>query len=201
MTKEEQQICDIIEEKFPGMYDKDGKIPNAYQGSENIKAIIIGADPTYISGDSNFKYVFGLEDKEKSPFFRSILNNLKEINLSLDDIYVQNLVRNHCVKETSKNIRWLEIASLWVELLKKELDKEFPQDIPVLVTAWIILKALIEKSVIKELSPKMIYTNARFIQPKENLLERTLIPFFRHPRYQLKSENWLEYKKNIINSM
>ena len=41
MTKTEKQICDIISEKFPAMYDKTGKIPIAFRGSDNIKAIII----------------------------------------------------------------------------------------------------------------------------------------------------------------
>jgi len=196
MTKEEQKICFEIEKKFPDMYDPATPIPKAYGDPKKAKAIIIGADPTYISGDSNFEFVFGLEEKEKSPFFRSILNSLKFIGLGFDDIYVQNLVRNHCTKETSKNKQWLEMANCWTDLLKKELDEIFPKDVHVFVTAWIILKALTDKEVLKQLSPNLIYTECRFIKPNENELGRTIIPIFRHWKYSYKK--WPNYNLEIL---
>jgi len=197
MTKAEQQICDFIAENFPDMYDKKSDLPKVFKGSEKIKAIVIGADPTYKSGKSDFQKVFKLEMEKDSPFFRPILNNIKQVNLNLNNIYAQNLVRNYCEEETSKNKDWSEMAKYWIDIFKKDLE-QFSKDIPVFVTAWIILKALTNNEVIKQLSPNLIYEECRFIKPNENLLGRTIIPLFRHPRYQIKSKKWIDYKNTII---
>lgn len=72
---------------------------------DNVKAIILGCDPTNTKKEYEFETVFGLrntdEDEYGNLFFRDIYENLKSIGLNKSNIYVQNLCRNYFVKETS----------------------------------------------------------------------------------------------------
>ncbi len=194
MIDYQTEISRHIERLYPSIYKKTQTLPKAFTGSDKVKIIVLGADPSYISEDIEFKYVFGLEDP-KSPFFRGILKNLNLLNLELKDIYVQNVVRNYFLVETSNNKDWIDIATFWIDHLKCELDSKFDRSIPVLITAWKILKALVGRPILSNYTAHSIYDKKVTFKPSENILARDIIPFFRHPKYRI--EKWPAYNKKI----
>lgn len=112
---------------------------------ESVRAIVIGADPTNPS-NRIFNYVFGLEEGDRSPYFRYILKNLSFIGLGLSDIYVQNLCKSYFKEVTNKNSQYNEIAKkYWLSHLKTELSF-FDHKIPVFVTAWKPLVVIVYSS-------------------------------------------------------
>ena len=64
--------------KYGNLKFTEFDIPMAYEGKSEIKAIILGADPTHIVGDCPRKIgkVFGLEKAENSAYCRGINKNL-----------------------------------------------------------------------------------------------------------------------------
>lgn len=187
-----QEICNHIKDKYPDIYLETNTLPKAFIGKSKIKAIVLGCDPSNVTYDKRFEYVFGLE-KRDSVYFKGILSNLDQLGLSLDDVYVQNIIQNYFKVETSKNKNWYECATLWLEYLKRELDEKFDRNIPVLVTSWEILKVLIGKNVIKEYSAESIYLERRVFRESENYLGRKVICLFRHRKYDLKLDRWGSY--------
>lgn len=154
---------------------------------EEVKAIILGADPSNFSNAGEtvkIKTVFDLGGKDDR-YFRSILTNIKEVGLNLKNIYVQNLVRNFMTEETAKNKLWLDFVEVWKPLLKQDLDLLNPRkNIPVFATAECILNALLNPDV-KKISAKEYFEKCIVLKPEQNYLERTIIPCFRrHYPYQ-----------------
>jgi len=126
-----------------------------------------------------------------------IEKNLASIGLSQDEIYAQNLIQDYQSVDTGKNKDWKVTAEKWVEPLKKELDAFDPErKIPVLVTAQVIFEVLTDK---KLPAPKEIYLSRAdgIIQPDENRLGRTLLPFYRHYSYALGKEEYKEYRETV----
>lgn len=175
-------------------------IPEAHKGRGEIKAIVLGADPTHIVGDYPKKLdkVFGLENGETSPYWRGINKNLRQIGLSLDDIYVQNVCRNYFDRETSKNEKWEEIASnYWIPLLKAELDSRFDLRIPILMTTQFILWAALERTS-KKIKANTIYYEHKYIPGENNKFRRALFALYRHPYYSLAKPELIPYKNFLI---
>lgn len=188
------ELAKFIESLFPESYYNAGSIPEPFCGNNAIKAIVIGADPTFIKNNGKFKFVFGLEDKN-SPFFRGILKNLKLLDLSLNDIYVQNLVKNYFNHETSNNKIWEYCAYLWLENLKREIDEQFDRSVPLFITAERILKVLLFGGHRLKLKPKDIYSKGIIFSPNQNYFGRNVIALFRHHEYNL--EKWPHYRDII----
>jgi len=175
--------------------------PGPFSGKDEIKAVILGADPTHIVNGKPkpLKKVFQL-DNSKSPYWRSIQNNINQIDgLNLENVYVQNLCRNYFKKETSKNSDWLEIArNYWAPFLKRELDRNYDKNVPILMTTEFILHSILIDPK-RKIKAKDIYTNCIIIASEENILGRELIAFYRHFYYSLKKEDW-KYYRSFINS-
>lgn len=192
----EKEILNQLKKDFPKLISTQYPFPKPFKGSQEIKAIILGADPSHIV-DGKPKLidtVFGL-DKEKSPYWTSMQRNIDQLqNLTRENVYVQNICRNYFTKETSNNKAWKTIATdYWLKLLKTELDKEFDEKIPVLMTTEFLLHALKkDKGKVKATD---IYENCKVFPKDENLLGRELIAFYRHHKYSLK--NWDEYR-NVL---
>lgn len=184
---------------FLDLDDEQYFLPHPYcYNTQNIKAFVIGADPSNFSNKRHpviLNTVFGIGCGDPR-YFRDILNNLKRIGLNLENIYVQNIVRNYMTFETSeKPLLWHKFASLWIEILKQELNCVDPKtEIPALITAEAIYDfLLVDKK--EKCSPSDFY-NCKAIIPIEkakNKLERPIIPLYRHFRYKLTSDKWDEY--------
>ncbi len=192
----EQQIFERLKAEYPGLVHDRYPFPRPYKGSGEIKAIILGADPTRMVNNhpQPFFTVFELDNK-KSPYFRSIRKNLGLIKgLSMANVYVQNLCRNYFTKETSQNKDWVKIARhYWAGFLDDELNNMFPASIPVLITTEFILKACLKND--KADKAAKIYTDCLSISGSDNLLGREMIAFYRHHRYSLA--NWVEYRQFV----
>jgi hypothetical protein len=93
------EICRYIKNNYPNIYLETKTLPKAHIGKSKIRAIVLGADPSNITYNKRFEYVFGLE-KKNSQYFKGIESNLELLGLSLDDIYVQNIIQNYFKVET-----------------------------------------------------------------------------------------------------
>ena len=154
---------------------------------KKIKAFVLGADPSNFSDGGKPQFlttVFGIGYDHR--YFSGILKNLNAVGLHLEDVYVQNVVRNYMIKETGSNKTWKLFAEHWLPDLKEELDLiDKSKKMPVLVTAESILKFLVKKGVKVE-KADTIYSNPVSPIPAENSkLGRPLIAFYRHPKYSL----------------
>lgn len=172
-------------------------LPKSFLGIKKTKAILLGADPTNngIKNDPGLKkldYVFGINSVFEQFFFNPQMVNLKAINLSKDDLFIQNVCCNYFVEQTSGNKFWKETAKLWLPYLKEELSK-FDKKIPVLVTAEKIL-GLFYHDVPSATEIYSLEINPCFYS---DYLEREIYPLYRHPKYLL-SKNWEQYRTYLI---
>lgn len=177
-------------------YKPSDTLPKPFKG-KHVKAILLGADPGTMN-NQKFEYVFKLEIGDSSPYFKQFIPNLQTVGLSLDNLYVQNLCRNYFDCDTMSHQKdWMNCAQLWVDSLKEELDAFDPRRaLPVLISAYVILQALCSGECEK---PDFYYSNHVFVDKNQNLLGRTLIPFFRGGagKYRLVQKQWTAYTKKI----
>lgn len=172
------------------------KLPKPYQGTEKIKAILLGADPTndgikINKGLKQLDTVFGIGSDFGTAFFTPQLVNIKAIGLNTEELYIQNLCRNYFQKQTSSNRDWGTIAKLWLPYLTDELSA-FDSKIPVLVSAEKIMKALFPN-----VPPaSSIYSLACKLPFFSQSLNRNVFPLYRQPTYYL-SKNWPLYKQYL----
>lgn len=194
MTAEISDILRKISKISPHFVS--GELPRPFIG-KNVKAILVGADPG-TSNEERFTHVFKLEDGIESEYFKQFLPSLRAVNLSLEDLYVQNVCRNYFDCDTLSHKKdWLRCAEYWIEPLKEELDEFDPQKaLPVLVSAFVILVALCRMPCE---NPEFYYTNRVFVRKNQNRLDRTLIPFFRGGagKYLLTKLKWNQFTKKI----
>lgn len=191
----EFEILQQIKEKYPDVYDGYYSFPASFRGNKTIKAILLGTDPgnQSIEPIKRFPIVFGLSTSD-SPYFGAMKNNIDLVkDLDLDNLYIQNVCRSYFKCDASKNEHWKAIAKdLWLPHLKQELDFLFDLDIPVLVTAEIILDVILKD---KKPDAEEIYKNTIIFGSEENFLNRTILAFYRHRRYVLK--NWPNYANEL----
>ena len=167
------------------------------KNKKNIKAFVLGCDPTAIYKNNiklDFEYVFDIENDKR--YFAGILSNLKLIGLFLEDVYVQNLITEYQDKETNENKNWNEIAKTYILHRRSEFDKIDPErKIPVFLTSEVLYKVLLNDDQNKY-KPKELYNNKSLIpvSAKDNQLKRPLIPLYRHYVYSLSRQNeYLNY--------
>lgn len=165
---------------------------------QNVKAFVLGCDPTAFDSNGNrleFEYVFDLGKDQR--YFASVLKNLALLGLSLNDIYVQNLISEYQEKETTKNKHWKKAAQSYIQIRKKEFDAINPEkNLPVFLTAHILYELLVNDN-LKGYTAEQLYNLEKIIpiQSGNNKLGRPLIPLFRHNKYQLK--NWESYTTHL----
>lgn len=199
----EKELLTQLRTEFPSAIANNYPFPEPHEGKSEIKAIILGADPSHIVNDKPvpMEKVFGLH-QENSPYWRSIKRNLDMIpGLGMDNVYVQNVCRNCFNKETAKNKDWLTIArKYWIPFLKEELNKKFHGSVPILMTTEVILNASL-KNESKKLKASDIYNKNITIAPEDNLFGRELLAFYRHFAYSLeKKSNYRSFLSQKINA-
>lgn len=189
------EILQQIKEQYPDVYDGYYPFPAPFRGSKTIKAILLGTDPGNVSAGSTVRIpvVFGLSTPD-SPYFRAMKDNIDQVkNLDIENLYIQNVCRSYFTCDTSKNKHWKSITrDLWLPYLKQELDFLFDPDIPVLVTAEIILDVILND---KKPDAEDIYKNTIIFSKEQNHLNRTVLAFYRHQKYDLT--NWPEYANEL----
>jgi len=158
----------------------------------NIKAFVLGADPTN-DKEIEFEYVFGINSGDRR-YFSGIEKNLNALGLTINDVYVQNLISVYLEKATAKNKDWEKYAKEWLPIAIAEFHKVDPtHKIPVLVTAERIMKFLYPNAP----SAKEIYEGRVEVPFSENLLGRPMFAFYRHMDYSLIRKHEV-YKIKII---
>ena len=188
----EALLCEYLQQRYNRTYRRADALPLPFCiDRRRVKAIVLGTDPSNPKGVF-IQRVFGLEDPN-SPYFKAIRDNLKQIGLSLEDVYVQNLCRNYFRIVTAANSDWIEIAALWRGRLQKELDDLFDRRIPVLLTASQLYFALAMNPAPGK--PSDLYRNQVVVPPSENYLGRTIAPLFRHWFYNLA--RWGDYRERV----
>lgn len=175
--------------------------PNGTFDPKNIKGIVLGCDPSNFSNNGKtveLETVFGISGKgQDKRYFKGVLDNLKQIGLLLENMYVQNLCQNYFYAITSENEIWEEVAKLWAVSLKKELtDLKIPENVPVFLTSEKLYHVLLKEGKEKH-KAKDLYTNPTLtpIKAGDNLLGRPLIPLYRHYAYNL--DKWKDYVAHI----
>ncbi|MEO8514568.1 MAG: hypothetical protein ABI543_13485 [Ignavibacteria bacterium] len=196
-------ICQVIivNSNLKSYYCSYG-IPHEHSvKGKNVKAIILGSDPSNFSNHGKtivMTHVFDLQNP-RAQYFSSINNNIRLLGLNKDNIYVQNVVRNYMTKETADNRLWFDFAELWKPLLLEDLDKLDPKkELPVFATAECVLKALLNLPDEKKIPANKYYNDRIIVKPEENYLGRTLIPCFRgHYKYS-EFPLYVEYIKQFV---
>jgi hypothetical protein len=167
---------------------------------KQVRAIILGADPSNFSDIGKRRVlnkVFGIGDGDPR-YFQGILKNLKAVGLSLEDIYVDNLIQDYLDYETSKNKDWNIIAKKNIPICLERLYKiDKKRKLPVLITTEAIYKVVCPD---RPITANQFYSspNKIPIHSSENELKRPLIPFYRHKDYSLSIQKWNTYKLRII---
>lgn len=195
MTPLQKTAMSKVRTELQEFIDEVEELPKAFPPTfetGQIKAIVLGADPTNKAQNIRFDFAFGLTpQKPENLYFDSMSKNLAVVGLSVQDVYVQNLVQNYCTEETSKNKHWAAFAHIWREYLKQELDSQFEKSVPAFITAGVILDVLTGKTKRYD----FYYQEGKLVEPTENFLERTLIPMYRGGRgyYNFDKPQWSSY--------
>ncbi|MCC7452138.1 MAG: hypothetical protein IT324_32340 [Anaerolineae bacterium] len=198
MTASEREICQEIRKICSDIYKDEAELPQPYcVNRADVKAIVLGTDPSNREGKT-FNRVFGLQN-ESLRYFGRIKRNLDCIGLTLKDIYVQNFCKNYFTQVTTDNGCWVEAAKIWRDFIREELDYLNPQrDIPVLITAHILVGVIVNPdSPVRKVDAEYWYEKGEFIHHSDNFLGRTVIPFFRHAKYNLNSKKYPLYITQI----
>ena len=202
MSEEKRRaILEVLQSKFPKEVVLTEKLPFAYcKDISNVKAIVLGCDPTNNLKSQNLKFAFGIGNKDQklNMFFSGIECNLKEIGLSKDEVYIQNLCQNYFHNVTSKNKKWAKASAYWIPYLIDELTI-FNTSVPVLLTSSYLYNVL---KLGRKFPPSYYYECKEPvpIPAEHSKLNRPLIPFYRNRRktdYHLSSGNWPEYQNRL----
>jgi hypothetical protein len=98
----EASLCQYLQQRYNRVYRPAETLPLPFCiDPRRVRAIVLGTDPSNPQGVF-VQQVFGLENPN-SPYFRAILDNLKQVGLSIQDVYVQNLCKNYFRLVTTAN--------------------------------------------------------------------------------------------------
>ena len=178
-------LQELLQKGVSYINDMDAAWPQPYVVDiKQVKAIVLGCDPG-TRDKRQFSHVFDLgTTKQHNPYFRDIEANLQCIGLTKADIYVQNLCQNYFTTDTSNNKGWKAAAAIWTDYLKQELDEQFDQRVPVLLTAGILYEVLLHGYLSRQ-KPIELYAYCQPVEATANKLGRPLYPLYRHHAYKL----------------
>ncbi|MEA4926625.1 MAG: hypothetical protein VB084_15135 [Syntrophomonadaceae bacterium] len=179
------------------------KCPAPYTGSEDIKLIVLGQDPTIKNADKrkDIKKVLNLDSKKQ---LRTYINNIcSALGMSLENVYATNLVKNFFLEPPAKNISLLRsFETIWSDVLNWELI-HFP-DVPIISFGEPVVQCIVQNGSQKvrdywgyqgQAKP----TKFSRIEPHQNKLGRRIYPFphqpsaYRKPFYKNNLDSYLGY--------
>ena len=181
----------------------DYPLPEPYcpPDKSKIKAIVLGTDPSNFTEENKtvqMATVFNIG--KDSSYFDRINRNLELIGLSLENVFVQNMVRNYMDTETRSNPLWDYFAIKWFQYINEELyNIDRSKKLPVIVTSERLLKFLLNDPYNISM-PDDYYNGTKDIplSPEDNKFERSLIPLYRHPGYSLDKQ---EFYRNRLSEL
>jgi len=204
----DQELINQLHETYGEQIVLTENMPQAYcpGGKDEVRAIYLGCDPTNLKYNILFPYAFahGYKGPEFKDFIKMHADQLKNIGLSWENVYAQNLCRNYFDNETGVNKIWKKVAEeFWIERLIEELSV-FDPKIPVLLTSQMLLEVLGDKETAKYSAPDIYEEKISLPIPADkNKPGRPLIPVYRgkSPRYKvsyhLKYKEWAKYRESI----
>lgn len=142
--KSDHQLSRFVNERL--------KIPHVYQGSDKIRLIILGQDPTVKNTASRamIETVLNLDKHGSLRYYLSHICN--SLNLHLENVYATNYLKNFFITPPTQikeiNI-FKEFSPFWLPLLKEELA-QFP-NVPIISLGQPLLQAII----INDASPRV----------------------------------------------
>lgn len=171
-----------------------------YNKSNNLKAFVLGCDPTAkdkFDKQKEFEFVFGI--KKDKRYFAGINANLMSLGLDQECTYIQNLITMPQDKETGKNPTWKEEALKYIQPSKAEFDKIDPSGkLPVFLTSKLLYDVLLNDDEVNYTGQELYKLKTTIpIPPGNNKLNRPLIPLFRHPVYAINDPKQEEYRKHL----
>lgn len=189
-------VLKLLEQHLVINIDDYIPFPKPYIGKGDIKAIVIGADPS-TNNSLRFDTVFDLNG-EDNRYFSGIKRNLQAIGLSLDNIFVQNFCQNYFTKTSyDQKANWRRASGVWYQFIRDELDERYDRSIPLLITSELIMKRYIDQDIIEKNT--YYYDNPEIvpIESNEIISGRKVFPFYRHWKYNLTRSEWKEYRKRL----
>ena len=190
-----KEILDELRSHLVKNIDDYLPFPKPFKGKGEIKAIVVGADPS-TNDKIRFETVFDLGGDDKR-YFAGIKKNLNAIGLTLDNVYVQNFCQNYFTLTTYKQRKnWLRASGIWYYFLREELDKKFELTIPILATSELILRRLLE---FEEKNARFYYEHPDSVPVESSIVisGRNIFPFYRHWRYNLQRPEWQDYSNKL----
>ena len=191
--------------------DASYPIPQPFQGTGEIKLIVLGQDPTVKDAKARAKIKTVL-NLDKNGSVRAYLSGLSQ-KLGVDlqqNVYATNVYKNFFIAPPTQ-IKDIDIFKTflpaWLPILKNEMAQY--EGVPVVILGEPILKALVKGNAPRQLKEYWGYTpewkTGRFgspshIKPDENFLGRTIYPFphqpaLRIPFYKKRMDDYIAYLK------
>ncbi|HPR27005.1 MAG TPA: hypothetical protein PLG29_11625 [Lentimicrobium sp.] len=179
----------------------------------NPVAFVLGCDPTAFKAEDKgkpkeerepviFRTVFGLDNGLK--YFGGINANLDALGLKYKTCtYIQNLVTDYQVEETSKNKEWDNTASGSIDARRTEFDTIDPtHKIPVLLTSERLYKVLMNAGEPLLPAQELYKQESVMIPADKNKLGQPLIALYRHPKYNYSRQiDYFNRVKNALNQL
>jgi hypothetical protein len=214
-VSEIEQITDnLIKSQYKSCIDGSINAPVPFRGKGDIKIIILGQDPTVQNPEYRKKIKVTLLLNQPGGLRTYLGNICNGLSISLDkNVYATNLLKNFFTK-TPDQIRIEDpdflnrISAYWIPLLIQEIA-EFP-GIPVLTLGEPVLNCLMKtqnKVLIRNywgyIGPAKYGEDYRWINAKENILNRTILPFphiqgIQHKFYSSQMSRYIKFLKRSL---
>lgn len=205
------------ESPFSNFVDFSLPIPKTFKGSNEIRLIILGQDPTVERKESrkNVKVVLNLD---KSNALRKYVEEICNfLNVGIEYVFATNCVKNYFVDPPTKIISefprgvfpLVEFIKFWLPNLKEELSDY--KNVPTILLGQPILRAVISENQ----NPNMRYywgydkswrsgmtKEFHLIQRCDNILNRKIFPFPHQPcisrnkYYQSRFEDYIQFMRD-----
>ena len=192
MQQAKNVLCQLQENPQLRQYvDFTLPIPQPYQGTQEIKLIVLGQDPTVKNAPSrkNIKTVLNLD--RNGSVYAYLIQVCNELGIRLDEnVYATNLYKNFFIHPPTQ-ITEIDIFSTfigyWLPLLQEEL-KPFA-DVPIITLGEPILAPLVSGASVKVRDYWGYTTHWKlskskpfgYIKPEQNFLNHLIFPFPHQP--------------------
>jgi hypothetical protein len=214
----EETASQVVEQlkrgKRLGRYiDATLPVPHPYRGSETIKLIVLGQDPT-VKNPKARKAIKTVLNLDKNGSIRAYLSGVcKDLGIQIaENVYATNLYKNFFVHPPTQITEidiFQEFRDAWLPLLKDELEAF--AGVPVITLGEPLLAPLVEANVPAKVRVYWGYTPEwkagtvrpfGYIRAIDNQLNRTIFPFPHQPSlrkqfYKTRLSDYVSFVKSV----
>lgn len=216
LSAEAMKIIDKLTISEMSSYIDSSLVPlKPFQGSGEIKLIVLGQDPTVHDRDYKKRLKVTLLLNQPGRLRRYIEDICKGLDIVLDEnVYATNILKNFFIvppdtlHKSNPNF-FQQAAEYWIPLLREEIEKY--KNVPILSLGQPVLNCLMKtpnQVLIRNywgFERKGQYgSNFGYIEPIKNVISRVIFPFphlpgRKHKIYQQQYKGYLAFIKNCIN--